>query len=449
MKRLHVALITTAVALTALSCSGPDGARDVRIVLITLDTLRHDRFEPAAGAPSTMPLTRARAANGLVLDRYYTVSPVTQPAHATIFTGLLPWEHGITRNGIVLRDDLPNVIEAFKAGGFETHAVVASYPLASRFGFARGFDSYGEDFSHNLSKNKTLWEGHWQIESGKFFSLGGSVTDEAIEALGSATGDKQFFWFHYFDPHAPYGASSGDDVLKKRDVMTAADSGIDAANQMLDDVKVLYDRDVRYLDESLNRVFEQLERDGARYETHVVVVADHGESLGEDGSIGHGARLNQAELRVPAFILSSQVAPRLESKITSALDIAPTLLSLAGLQLADVSLAGRDLTAPITTPSRAYAIRRTFLEPGKVERRIDGRDYPLEGILFGEVGPGGVIQLGNGDALLSDNSATSEESQTRVRETFREFEKSFSQLPEALPLDDEVRRGLKALGYIE
>ena len=426
-----------------------EGEPRVRVVLITLDTLRFDRFEANRAGDSRMPLTRGHAARGLVFRRFYTVSPVTQPTHATFLTGMQPWEHGITRNGIVFSDRLPSIVETFRRQGFETRAVVASYPLAKRFGFARGFDEFNDDFSHNLSENKLLWENHWKIEAGEFFALGGSITDRAIEQLARATKRKQFFWFHYFDPHAPYGASSGTVTLRKKDIMAGVSEGTAAVKRLLAQAQSLYDQDVQVLDQSLDRLLRRLAEDEATFETHVVVVSDHGESLGDGDSVGHGARLNQAELRVPAFIISPKVAPELRNDVSSALDIAPTLLSLAGIAPEGAPLPGRDLSAPPTDGSRAFAMRRTFREPGKSELRLDGRRYSLDDVLFCEIDAQGVIRRGNRTGLFESEKNLTSERRDQLIDAFRSFQAAHERTGKATAIDAETRRGLEALGYIE
>ncbi|MCH7869825.1 MAG: sulfatase-like hydrolase/transferase, partial [Myxococcales bacterium] len=439
----------SAALICACGTSSREGDARVRVVLITLDTLRFDRFEAIHGKTSAMPLTRSHAERGLVFRHFYTVSPVTQPAHVTFLTGLPPWEHGITRNGSVFSDRFPSIVETFKQNGFETRAIVASFPLARRFGFARGFDEFNDDFSHNLSENKLLWESHWKIQAGEFFALGNSITDRALAALQRATEPKQFFWFHYFDPHAPYGISSGAGAMRKKDIMAGIPTGAAAVKQLLTEAAALYDKDVRYLDLALDRLLRKLAEDEATYETHIVVVADHGESLGDGNSIGHGARLNEAELRVPAFVISPKVAAGVRNNVTSAIDIAPTLLSLAGLKMTGPGLPGRDLTAPPTNDSRAFAIRRTFREFGKSELRLDGEHYSLDEILFCEIDSTGRIRRGNRDELIESEENLTTNEHDRIMDSFRTFHEAYERMNEATAIDAEARRGLEALCYIQ
>ncbi|MCP5043049.1 MAG: sulfatase [bacterium] len=442
--KVLVAALTVAVAV--LACGSRDASTRTRVVLITLDTLRYDRFEGSENQPSKMPLTRAHAERGLVFERYYTISGVTQPVHATLFSGLQPWQHGITRNGVLLPETMPSIVETMKRNGFETHAVVASFPLTRRFGFARGFDSFSEDFSHNLSENKTRWEGDWKIESGTFFAVGSAISRRALDALDSATADKQFFWFHYFDPHAPYGASSGKEVVRKKDILRGVEIGPSIATKWLVRAQGLYDADVRTLDRALDRVLQRLAKDEARYETHILVVSDHGESLGEGDSVGHGARLNEAELRVPAFILSPHAVQGARKDVVSTVDLAPTLLSLAGIEAENIELGGRDLTKPAAVRRSAFALRRTVRHPEQSERRLDGESYPLVGYLFGEIDQQGTIHRGNREGLLASDRGTEA---TEIVKRFTTFQQALEGMDDSGPLSPEVHEGLKALGYVE
>jgi len=441
----HASLILL-LAAASIGCTAAESSGRTRVVLITLDTLRYDRFEGTLEQPSAMPRTRAHARDGLVFRRCYAVSGVTQPVHATLFSGLQPWHHGVTRNGVVLPKSLPNIVEIFSNEGYETRAVVASFPLTRRFGFARGFDVFTQDFSHNLNQNKTLWEGHWKIEAGAFFAMADTVNRHAIEAIEQASAEKQFFWFHYFDPHAPYGASSGGKVIRKRDILEGAERGPDEATRQLDLARQRYDADVRTLDRALDKLLRRLDEDAARYETHILVVADHGESLGEGGSVGHGARLNEAELRIPAFILSPRVRSGVSDQVVGTIDLAPTLLALGGIEVASPTFEGRDLTAPLAEIRRAFAIRRTAREPDQAEQRLDGKQYPLADVLFAAVDANGEIRRGNRKGLLTADASADA---TAITRRFSAFEDALDQLQDAEPLTPEVRRGLEALGYVD
>jgi len=74
-----------------------------------------------------------------VFDRAFAQETNTNPSHATMFTGLHPWGHGVTGNTTVMSEDNVTISEILKKFGFSTNAVVASFPLHTQFRFNQGF----------------------------------------------------------------------------------------------------------------------------------------------------------------------------------------------------------------------------------------------------------------------------------------------------------------------
>jgi arylsulfatase A-like enzyme len=430
-----IALVaSTAIAL--LGCGSAPSERGVRIVLITLDTLRFDDFMGSGSAPSRMPRVRARAARGVVFEHFYAASSSTQPTHASMFTASHPWEHGVTRNGQILAADRLTVAEMLRDAGIETRAVVASFPVSSRFGFDQGFDSYVEEFGAEFP-GRPRWEGEWEVPEGLFFSTAEAVTAAAMAALDGSRATRQFFWFHYFDPHSPYGFSVGGDLNRRKIVQQIQEQGADS-EQTLRRARALYAADLGYLDGFLDGLLARLERDEPEYETHVLVVSDHGESFGEAGALGHGWRLSEEELRVPAFLLSPRLGAGLRDDVAGSVDVARTLLSLADLP-APAGTGGRDLTATPSQPTRAYGMRRTFRRSPTFELLVDGERREVEPLLFYAVEGDRRIRTGNGRAAADGPLAA----------LFATFEARLDPSPAGDGLDPTSREALEALGYLE
>ncbi|MGK0486594.1 MAG: putative AlkP superfamily pyrophosphatase or phosphodiesterase, partial [Myxococcota bacterium] len=119
-----------------------DAERGTRVVLITLDTMRRDTLEGRASGQSAMPLTQAWARRGLTLDRHYAASSTTEPTHASLMTGLSPWQHGVSRNGLVLDGKYTTLAEIYSQNDYRTGAVVSSFPVHRTFGFEQGFEKF-------------------------------------------------------------------------------------------------------------------------------------------------------------------------------------------------------------------------------------------------------------------------------------------------------------------
>ncbi len=428
-------LALLAIAAFALSCESP---RRVRIVLVTLDTLRFDAFMGGDDERSGMPRLRERAERGTVFLHFHAATPLTQPSHASMFTGLHPWQHGVTRNGQVLAPSFETLAESLRGAGFSTGAVVASFPVAGRFGFRQGFEGYQEDFTEGFLDLRS-WEGQ-TLPSELFYSKAEVVTEQALAALDAATGDKQFFWFHYFDPHAPYGSTIGMNVSRVS-IHAALQRNPERKDELLEQARGLYLEDVERLDRSLDRVLERLASESDEYETHILIVSDHGESLGEGDAIGHGFRLAEEELRVPAILISPEVEPGLREDTVGSVDVAPTLLALAGLSSPEHR--GRDIREASNEPVPAVGMRRTFAVSPAYELRLDGTNHLLPDLQFYLVGGAGPYVVGNAEGIESPST----ESDERFRALFEQFEQSLSGQA-VKPIDPSVSRALEALGYV-
>jgi arylsulfatase A-like enzyme len=446
-------LLGTAALLAWTGCGASEPPEDgpagrTRLVLITLDTLRLDSLKPG-DADSPMPLTAARAAKGHQFSRFFATTSITQPTHASILTGLHPWQHGVSRNGQVLAPSFSTVTERLKSFGFETSAVVSSFPVASRFGFAQGFDEYFEDFQRDF-RGRKVWEKDWNVPGGQFFSTADQITELALSALDRAEGPRQFFWFHYFDPHAPYGDSKGEGIVHQHVKEKIEEGGADL-EEMLNEVRALYRADVAHLDRALERVFARLDRDAGSFETHVLVVSDHGESLGEDASLGHGMRITDPQVRIPAFILSPTLEPAIRGQVASTVDVARTLLSLAGVPAPESGMEGRDLTARETHSGGAFGMRKTFASDPPKDLRLDGRRHPVPPYLFYAVDSEGNVFRGNASGVLAKSSAPFTGDTWSEDDLLRLFKGLEMQLEANVTIEEtspEVERALEALGYV-
>jgi hypothetical protein len=406
---------------------------------VTLDTLRYDSLAGTSESSSLMPLTLARTRRGRFFERAFAASTCTQPTHATLFTGLHPWAHGVTANGRVLEARYLTVAEILSEAGFDTAAVVASVPVETRFGFAQGFRRFREPFTEGFGSD--TWEGT-PVDGGRFYALGGTVTDEALRLLDAFTSPRQFLWVHYFDPHAPYGdAAPGATALTPADVVRRIQAGGAEAAGIIDQVRDLYGADVRALDGNLE-LLARLDRDAAVSRPTSWYLRPRRE-LGEGQVIGHGNHLTREQVRVPLFVVSPRVVPGRDLRTTGSSDLAPTLLALAGVKA--TLLGGCDLTAPPGRPCLTVGMRRTYQQPLEA-LRADGTRETLSGFLFYLADDEGRLHVGDGSSL---REAGAGEAWTRsVTGLFRSFEGHLSGRAAADVMDPETEKALRALGYV-
>jgi len=327
--------------LLALACGcGADEVAPVvvegprSVLFVTIDTLRQD-FVSAYGASwANTPVMDALAEEGALLERHYTTMAHTAPAHASLFTGLYPREHGLRRNGGTLDPELRTLPEVFQEAGYHTAATIGALVVESSFGFGRGFERFDQEFErrgnqHMAERNAT------------------QVVDSALALLAEAPEDRPLFlWLHFYDPHTPLRSPLREDRTKRELRETFAPL-LEASKQWTADQAratfANYEREVRYTDRELARFLRSWdERFGDQQA--VFVTSDHGEGICEHEYEGHGLHVYEEQLLIPAVIRAPGLVPAGTRVLptTSAVDVPNTLLQLAG-QPASEELGGRSL----------------------------------------------------------------------------------------------------------
>lgn len=281
------------------ACSEPPRSA----LLITIDTLRADHLAVYGAEGVASPALDRLAARGVVFENALSPASVTAPSHASILTGRYPSFHtiGLTNGIFRLDQETPTLATLLASHGYATGAVVSNPVLQTALGLARGFDSYDDRLEGSEAVRGTPER------------YADRAVDLALEWFDARPGGPFFFWLHLQDPHGPYvprdepacSARAADDP---RTLPAGTDtSGKDA----IPDYQVLgeerrvaeyvrrYDCEIEFTDRQIGRLLERLGEAGRLRHTLVVVVADHGEAMGEDGfwfAHGHSAGLDQVHV---------------------------------------------------------------------------------------------------------------------------------------------------------
>jgi arylsulfatase A-like enzyme/Tfp pilus assembly protein PilF len=290
-------------------------------VVVTLDTLRADRLGCYGFRSVETPSIDAVAAQGVVFEQATATAPMTLPSHASIFTGLIPPKHGVRDNGgFFLEAERVTLGERLEEAGYATGAFVGAWVLDSRWGLDQGFDVYADRF--DLSKYRV-------VNLGTVQKRGDEVMDAALAWLETVKGRKFFAWVHLYDPHTPY---EPPEPYASR-----------YPSQM-------YLGEVAYTDHVVGRLVAWLKAAGLAGRTVLVLVGDHGESLGEHGERTHTFFVYDATLHVP-LIVRTPWGDRGRSRAqVSTVDVLPTLLDLLGLP-PQPGIDGRSLARLVLDPS--------------------------------------------------------------------------------------------------
>jgi arylsulfatase A-like enzyme len=322
----------------------------ISVLLVTLDTTRADHLGSYGAARARTPNLDALAAEGIRYEHAYSPAPITLPAHASLLTGLYPFEHRVRDNGdFPLSDRAQTLAEVLQRHGYRTGAVVAAFVLDRRFGLAQGFDSYDD----------VILEQRTSGSFGFAERQAPAVTDAALAWLSDQPPDRPYFlWVHYFDPHAGYEPHSNDSEF----------FGLPP-----------YDAEISFADREIGRLLGRLSESGRDAETLVVTAADHGEGLWEHGEISHGYFVYDSTLRA-ALILRLPDRAHAGTAIAapvSLVDVFPTVLERLGIPPCDVS----GVALPLAEPDAGAALRSIYFENYAVAYSFGLS--PLRGIVRG------------------------------------------------------------------
>ncbi|MHC4099495.1 MAG: sulfatase family protein [Planctomycetota bacterium] len=297
-------------------------APPLNVVLITLDTTRADHLGCYGYAEPTSPRIDRFATTGALFTNAYCTASVTPVSHASILTGQYPYTHGLRVMHGLMENRLPDgavtLAEVLRDTGYETAAFISAFPAGGRFGLDQGFDTFDESFLDEPVDRIIGADG--TVNTGKNQRRAGETTDLALDWLAGVQG-MFFVWVHYFDPHDAQ-LIPPPEFLER----FPAPSG-----SVLEGLRQLYDIEIQYMDRHVGRVLDALEAAGRFEDTVVVIVSDHGQGLGDHDWWTHGI-LYQEQIKAPLIIRApGRPAGRQVDHLVRIIDIAPTIMDLAGL----------------------------------------------------------------------------------------------------------------------
>ena len=408
--------------LLLLACRHEQPAAPIErpsILLVTLDTTRADAIGPEQRNVET-PSFDALASRGMRFRAAYCAVPQTLPSHTSMLTGLYPGGHGVHENARHLADTQPLLAERLHAAGYRTAAFVSAFALAKRFGLARGFDVYDEDFGNAAERNAQ------------------ETTDRALALLRQRSSQPLFLWVHYWDPHYPY---TPPEPFRTRYA------------------KNPYYGEVAFMDQQLGRLVAAFEQ-SAHKPVAMIFAGDHGEGLGEHGEAQHGNLMYQATMHVPLLLIGPGVERGTSDAPVSTRRIFHTILDWAGID-ANLSLRGEAASALRADARPSPGASRHPLPEGEgvvaAEAMKPFLDYGWQPQVMAVEGTHKAILAGAlevydvaADPGETHNLAAQASLSREQRATLRDYPiPSLAQAANATPpADAEERRKLASLGYV-
>ncbi len=348
--RLRESLVRTAYFFAALLIAGvvglglepakpPAAAGVPNILLISIDSLRRDHVSAYGYQRPTTPRIDALAREGVLFDMAIAPTSWTLPSHVSLLTSLPARLHGVRDIRQRFGRDVVTLAEVLSEAGYATAGFIAGSFLSATHGFSQGFDVYddytilerdrGEDGGHITSPRSIAavrrWlDGRGRQEERRPFFVFLHMWDVHYEYLPPPPYDKMF------DPDyegdiGEYGLLRDSRINKN---MPARD---------LEHIEALYDGEIRYTDEHLGQLFDLLRQRGLFDDTITVVTSDHGDEFFEHGGKGHAETLYDEVLRVPLVMRYPKGIPagRVVDRQVRLMDVAPTLLEMAGVYRPD------------------------------------------------------------------------------------------------------------------
>jgi arylsulfatase A-like enzyme len=287
---------------------------DWNVLFITIDTVRYDETTMGGFTRDTTPRIAEFAKRSTTFTWCQAPSAGTMASIPAIITS--KYFH----SGIALDENVPHgspprlkpenvlLMEIMKRASYHT-GVIASHEYWNDWGMDQGVDDYDNSIGATPDP--------FRIAADK-------STDHALAWIAAQRARKWFLWVHYIDPHGRYVAHP--DVIDWQD--TERDK---------------YDSELRWTDQQIGRLFDELARLPSWPKTIVVITSDHGDSMGEHNvPLGtHGTALYRELQHVPMIIYVPDNAPHVIGGAVSNLDLVPTIADLTGIDVHDLSFEGK------------------------------------------------------------------------------------------------------------
>ena len=345
----------------------------MQVILVVSDTLRADHLGCHGYFRPTSPRIDTFATEGIRFATHISQAPYTLPSFTSIVTGQFGTTHKVLANPsgqdhnfpVGVDDHTPVLADLFRAAGapvrIEHGRYVGGGTLTASFDNLANFPNHPKWFVRG-------YEYHVSVTPGTHRMVGAEVLHHRLFPWLEQHRDEDFFLFvHYWDVHGPYlapaphGATYPEQRLGDQIPVVKAADGSDYVRgwgpvaELTPEGRAkidAYDGGINYFDEMFGRLLDHLDQLGIGQTAVVALTADHGESLAEHRVPFAHDELYDSTIHVPLIVRApgAVLCGRVVQGISQAVDIAPTLLDLAGLSEAarTESLQGRSLRPLMT-----------------------------------------------------------------------------------------------------
>lgn len=327
---------------------GGSPGKKPNIVIVVMDTVRRDHLSCYDYKRATTPNLESLSRQARTYLNAYSTSGWTNPAHASLFTGLYPVVHQTTQENEAMGPDLFTLAEVLKVNGYSTVGIVENPQLSQERNFNQGFDEYIETWK--LPDAEKWGEEH-------FLNI-------LRNSLEGSEGEKPFFLFvNFISPHSPY---YDQHQFSKKFV---SDTSIPINSNMwrsfflgektftpeeINHIVELYDSQIYYVDYLIGRMMDLLKSRNVWDNTIFIVASDHGEHFLEHGLMDHVFSLYEPLTKIPLIIYYPTLfnPGSIEMQPVQLVDIFPTILNILEIDPESYFTQGENLLALSTEKER-------------------------------------------------------------------------------------------------
>ncbi len=304
--------------------------RPKNVVFIVMDTCRADLYSTVnPDSRVKVPVFDAFATKSVAFSNAFNNESWTMPSTATLLSGVYPFSHG----ALFLKSKVPESLELLsqylKGHGFHTAAISANAFVSPKFGFDKGWDSFSEVVHTEREKGEFVYEDatHWLEANAKAgpFLLYLQVMDchSPYEVARS-----------YSEPYhpGPYHGKLGH-AIESKELGEIQRREIRPSKADWEWIRALYHGEATYQDEHMGGFLATLEKMGLLDDSLVVITNDHGEEMGDHGSVGHQVTSYDELLRAPLMMHFPPMFPagHIIDEVVEQVDVSPTIVDALGL----------------------------------------------------------------------------------------------------------------------
>jgi arylsulfatase A-like enzyme len=296
------------------------------------------------------------AAEGVVYENAFTSGIWTLESVASLYTGLYASQHGVDIHHQTLSPE-PTTLASYLQMTYSGAAFAPGSWHSRSFGFDRGFEHFQETYRpftwlDRLFPTETFPEKVWRHFGYRYDKGARGMNWAAKKWLDSRSDDRPFFMVvHYIEPHLPYrlpepfysrflpaGISKSQAKRVNQDAYKLMAHEVEMSEEDFEILNALYDGALNYLDFRIDELTMHLAARGILDDTLLIIMADHGENLGEHGLMDHQYSVHDTLLHVPLVMRLPGTLPAgtRETKLVQNIDIFPTLIEFVGGSVDDL-----------------------------------------------------------------------------------------------------------------